>query len=188
MHPINNYRVYKFEDIDNIIKQIEIGEKAVTSDLKIVYENTAKSSAWPAGDYKNYVRIYVPVGVAIQEVNWSEGSSGAKKILSGDDLKISQVCGKKEIGFLVTVPVGKKITIEVKYAQNVALNGLDKFSYLNYIQKQSGYGDTGIVTLISVPDNWQINAVEPEASVVGGKLLFNQKLSQDILMGVELAK
>jgi excisionase family DNA binding protein len=28
-HPINNYRVYKMEDIEKIIKQIESGEKPV---------------------------------------------------------------------------------------------------------------------------------------------------------------
>ena len=29
-HPINNYRVYRSEDIENIIKKIESGEKPIT--------------------------------------------------------------------------------------------------------------------------------------------------------------
>jgi len=96
--------------------------------------------------------------------------------------------GSKEKWFLVTVPIGKKIEVEVKYSADIDLSKVTTFSYLNYVQKQSGYGETNIVSLISVPTNWQINAAEPVASVVGGKLLFNQKLEKDIKMGVEIIK
>ena len=178
-----NYFLYR-----NVERQVVIGEKTISNTLKIAYENTAKSSAWPGGDYKNYLRIYVPAGTSVQEVNWSLGGSSEKKIVSGEDLKITQVGAKEEIGFLVTVPVGKKVSVEVKYAENIDLSALQSFSYLSYIQKQSGFGDTGMVTLISIPENWQINAVEPAASVIGGKLLFNQKLDRDIKMGVEISK
>ncbi|HBP51591.1 TPA: hypothetical protein DD455_04655 [Candidatus Shapirobacteria bacterium] len=178
-----NYFLYR-----NIEREIEIGEKIVKNTLRITYENTAKSSAWPGGDYKNYIRIYVPVGTGVQEVNWSENGGGERKVISGEELKLSRVGNKEEIGFLVIVPVGKKIGVEVKYVENINLTTLQSFSYLNYIQRQSGFGDTGIVTLISIPENWRINAVEPAASVVGGKLLFNQKLDKDIKMGVEISR
>ena len=178
-----NYFLYR-----NVERQIDIGDKIIKNNLKIVYENTAKTSAWPGGDYKNYLRIYVPSDANIQEINWSENNSGEKKIVNGDALKTNIMGSKKELGFLVTVPVGKKISVEVKYTNNINLATVDKFSYLNYVQKQSGFGDTGMVTLISMPDNWRINAVEPAASVVGGKLLFNQKLDKDIKMGVEISR
>lgn len=178
-----NYFLYR-----NIEREIVIGEKTIKNTLKIVYENTAKSSAWPGGDYKNYMRIYVPSEAVVKEINWSENGSGEKKVISGSDLKISQVTGKKEIGFLVKVPVGKKINVEINYTEDVDLNSLQNFSYLSYIQRQSGYGDTGMVTLISLPDSWQVTAVEPAASVVGGKLLFNQKLERDIKMGIEISR
>lgn len=178
-----NYFLYR-----NIERQVEIEERAVKNTLKISYENTAKSSAWPGGDYKNYMRIYVPVEAGVLEVSWSENGSGEKKVIGGEDLKVSRVGNKKEIGFLVIVPVGKKIGVEVKYMENINLTALQSFSYLNYIQKQSGFGDTGIITLISIPENWLISAVEPAASVVGGKLLFNQKLDKDIKMGVEISR
>jgi hypothetical protein len=178
-----NYFLYR-----NIERAVDIGENGINNDLRISYENTAKSSAWPGGDYKNYLRIYVPQESVMTEVNWSAQDSGEKRVVSGDDLKISNVAGKKEIGFLVTVPVGKKIKVEVKYTESMALKDLQKFSYLSYVQKQSGFGDTGMVTLISVPSNWQILGANPAANVVGGKLLFNQKLDRDIKMGVEMGK
>jgi len=178
-----NYFLYR-----NIERQVEIEDKQVKNILKINYENTAKTDAWPGGDYKNYLRIYVPLEARVGEISWSENGGGEKKIVSGEDLKISQVGGKNEIGFLVKVPIGKKIGVEVNYSQAIDLSNLEKFSYLNYIQKQSGFGDTGIVTLVSVPTDWQILGVSPVANVVGGKLLFNQKLEKDIRMGVEMGR
>lgn len=178
-----NYFLYR-----NIEREIEIGEKEVKNTLRIGYENTAKSNTWPGGDYKNYLRIYVPTGTKVREVNWSENSNGEKRIIGGNDLKIGQVGRREEIGFLVNVPVGKKINVEIKYTEELNIGNLQNFSFLSYIQKQSGFGDTGMVTLVSIPQGWQIGAVEPAASVVGGKLLFNQKLDRDIKMGVEISR
>ena len=178
-----NYFLYR-----NIEREVKIEEKIIRNNLKIVYENTSKSTNWPAGDYKNYLRVYLPAESRVEEVNWSENGSGEKNIVSGDNLKISQNGSKKEVGFLVTVPVGKKIEVEIRYSEGVDLSRATTFSYLNYGQKQSGFGETNMVSLISIPDGWQISAVEPVASVVGGKLLFNQKLDKDIKMGVEISR
>ncbi len=178
-----NYFLYR-----NIEREVEIGEKIIKNKLKIVYENTSKSTNWPAGDYKNYLRVYIPAESRVEEVNWSESGQSGKNIVSGENLKINRSGNKNEVGFLVTVPIGKKIEVEVKYSAGIDLSKATTFSYLNYVQKQSGYGETNMVSLISIPDNWQINAVEPVASVVGGKLLFNQKLERDIKMGVEIGK
>lgn len=178
-----NYFLYR-----NLERQINISENEVVNDLKIVYENTAKSTAWPGGDYKNYMRIYIPAGADVEEVSWSEKGSGAKNIISGSDLKYDLKEGKREIGFLVKVPIGKKIMVEFKYKQKIDLKGKEKFSYLSYVQKQSGFGDTGMVNLISFPNGWQVTEVSPAANVIGGKLLFNLKLDQDIQLGVEMGR
>ncbi|MBP6989551.1 DUF4012 domain-containing protein, partial [Candidatus Shapirobacteria bacterium] len=178
-----NYFLYR-----NMERQVDIGLNRVSSKLKINYENTAKSSNWPGGDYKNYMRIYIPSGANVEEVSWSENGSGEKKIISGENLVIKTLGNKKEVGFLIVVPVGKKINLEFKYNQAIDLSKNEKFSYLSFIQKQSGFGDTGMVTLVSIPEGWQPMGVQPVASVVGGKLLFNQKLDRDIRMGVEIGR
>lgn len=178
-----NYFLYR-----NMERQVDIGLNRVSSKLKINYENTAKSNNWPGGDYKNYMRIYIPSGANMEEVSWSENGSGEKKIISGESLTVKTLGNKKEVGFLIVVPVGKKINLEFKYNQAIDLSKNEKFSYLSFIQKQSGFGDTGMVTLVSIPEGWQPMGVQPVASVVGGKLLFNQKLDRDIRMGVEIGR
>jgi len=179
-----NYFLYR-----NIEQMVEVSERSISRVLKINYENIAKSNDWPGGDYKNYMRIYLPLNVNLAQVALIDGNNEAsRKVYSLEELKISQVGDKKEVGLLMTVPVGEKRIVEVRYSTAIDLTGTDKFSYLSYVQKQSGFGDTGLVTLVSIPAGWQPLQVEPVASMVGGKILFNQKLERDIKMGVELSK
>jgi hypothetical protein len=171
----------------NINQVVDISPAAIGRIIKINYENTAKNSNWPGGDYKDYLRIYMPISANLAEVSITD-SKGAKTIIQGSDLSINQVGGKKEIGFLATVPVGQKRTVTVSYSNQINLNKANSFSYLGYIQKQPGYGETPLVSLVSVPEGWQTTGVEPTATMVNGKLLFSTKLDRDIKMGVEIGK
>jgi len=177
-----NYFLYR-----NIEQLVEINKQNVARTVKINYENTAKSSSFPGGDYKNYLRIYLPTDVNLSQVTiYDTNNINQKKVYSNEEIKVQEINGKKEVGFLVTVPILSKKTVEISYSSQNSLT--NSFSYVNYIQKQSGFGDTGIVSLVSYPDGWQPLSVEPQASVVSGKLLFNQKLDKDIKIGVELGK
>ncbi len=178
-----NYFIYR-----SIDQTVDITENTLGRVVKITYENTSTSKSWPGGDYKNYLRVYIPESSNLAEVSVSETNEGAKKILQSNDLTINTIKGKKEIGFLVTVPTGSKRVVEIRYADSLNLSKQKSFSYLDYIQKQSGFGDTALVSLVSIPNEWQPVQVEPSASLVNGKLLFNQKLSGDIKMGVEISK
>jgi len=175
-----NYFLYR-----NMEERVDISAGWIKRDLKINYENTPKSSNWPGGDYKNYLRVYLPKEAEVTEIGM--GEDGVIRTIPMVSVKMREIYGKKEVGFLVTVPIRKKVTVEIKYQSNGVGQG-DKFSYLQYIQRQSGFGDTALLTLISIPDGWQPVQVTPVASMKEGKLLFNQKLDRDIKMGVEITK
>ena len=168
---------------------IDLSDHSLSRVLKINYENTAKSATWPGGDYKNYMRVYVPADVSVASVaTYDPMTPNLKTMIGEGEMVVAQTGSKKELGFLVTVGVGKKLTVELRYNSVIDLTKGSSFSYLGFIQRQSGYGDTGLVSLITYPDTWQPLQVEPTASVVGNKLIFNQKLERDIKMGVELGK
>jgi len=172
----------------NMEESTEITTNSINRILKINYENTAKNTEWPGGDYKNYMRLYLPKEVEVSQISVMDGNdTSIKKVYGSDEITIREVDGKKEVGFLVMVPVLKKRILEIRYTISVNSSG-KTFTYMKYIQKQPGTGETGIVSLITFPDNWQPLQVEPAASLVGGKLLFNQKLDEDIKMGVVLVK
>ena len=173
----------------NVEQAVDISDTSVERTLKINYENTAKSTTFPGGDYKNYLRVYLPIDVNLSQISLIDNNNSTlNKTYSNDEIRIKEINGKKEVGFLVTVPISSKKTVEIKYSSNNDLTGKDKFAYVGYVQKQSGFGDTNLVTLVSFPNSWQPLQVEPQASMVGGKLLFNQKLSKDVVMGVEFGK
>lgn len=173
----------------SIEEGVELLGESLNRVVKINYENTAKNNSWPGGDYKNYLRIYVPREVVLSQISVSDGYDATiKKVYSGDEIRIREVDGKKEIGFLVMVPVTKKRIVEIKYSSKIDLADKKEFTYMKYIQKQPGTGETGLVTLVSFGEEWQPLQVEPSASLVGGKLLFNQKLSRNIKMGVVLGR
>ena len=173
----------------NMEQAVDISNGSISRSVTVTYENIAKNSNWPGGDYKNYVRIYLPKEVNLSQIVVMDGvDTTIKKIYKDSEIRIREVDGKKEIGFLMTVPVSKKRIMEIRYSSNLDLSGKSKFSYINYIQRQPGSGETGLVNLISYPAEWQPTQVQPVASLVGGKLLFNQKLDKDIKMGVELER
>ncbi len=173
----------------SVEQSVNISNNSVERTLKINYENAARSLDFPGGDYKNYLRVYLPADVRLTQISLvDDNNQSLNKIYTNDEIRIKEVNGKKEVGFLVTVPILGKKTVEIKYSSSNNLVNKDKFSYVGYIQKQSGFGDTGMVTLVSFPEDWQPLQVEPQASVVGGKLLFNQKLNKDLIMGVEFGK
>lgn len=183
---VNKANYFLYRSIDQLV---DISDISVDRTLKINYENTAKTTEFPGGDYKNYLRVYLPSDVVLSEVSLiDENDSSLNKTYNNDELRIKDVSGKKEIGFLVSVPVLSKKTVQIKYSTSSNLSGKTKFSYVSYVQKQSGFGDTGLTTLVSFPSTWDPVQVEPQASVVGGKLLFNQKLTKDIKLGVEFGK
>ena len=173
----------------NIEQAVNITSNQIERMLKINYENTAKNNNWPGGDYKNYLRVYLPKEVNLSQIKVVDAGDVANfKIYNNNELKIKEVDGKKEVGFLVIVPTLKKRVVEISYSSKIDLVGKTKFNYISYIQRQSGSGETGLVSLITYPNDWQPIQVQPVASMVGGKLLFNQKLNRDIKMGVELGK
>ena len=173
----------------NMEQSIDIANGSLSRVVKITYENTAKNSNWPGGDYKNYVRLYLPKDINMSQIVVMDGvDTTIRKVYKNSELRVREIDGKKEVGFLMTVPVSKKRIVEIRYSSNLDLSGKSKFSYINYIQRQPGSGETGLVNLVSFPDGWQPTQVQPAASLVGGKLLFNQKLDKDIRMGVELEK
>jgi len=173
----------------NIEEGVEFGGESLNRVIKINYENTAKNTNWPGGDYKNYLRIYLPKEVVLSQVSVADGhDTTIKKVYNSEEIRIREVDGKKEVGFLVMVPVTKKRIVEIKYSSKISLGDKKEFTYMKYIQKQPGTGETGLVSLVSFGEEWQPIQVEPVASLVGGKLLFNQKLNRDIKMGVVLGR
>ncbi len=174
----------------SIEEMIDIkNEGTVDHVLKINYENTSQSSNWPGGDYKNYLRIYLPLLTELGDVYIYDPlvSGETKRPLSKDQIEQVKDSGKEVVSFLAKVPISSRRTIEVHFSQKVEI-GSGNWKYLRYFQKQSGFGSTPLTLLVSYPDGWQPLQVNPEAASTEGKLLFNRQLDADIPFGIEFGR
>ncbi len=161
---------------------VDISSDEFSSVLKISYENTARTSAWPAGDYKAYVRVYVPRKAELDWIMVDE------ERIKSDDLTEKIKGDKKEIGFLLTVPILEKRKVELKYSLGFDQVD-DNLSFIYYLQKQAGWRDkTPFSLLVSLPEGWNPLQVYPEAVLVSGKLLYSDQIKKDLKIGVELAR
>lgn len=157
-------------------------------ELKIELENTAKNSNWPAGDYKNYMRTYLPADVEIEDVLvWDPNKANNQLRYGSGDYSLTKYGDKRELGFLVEVPVASKRVIKIVYRSNIKISADQNFSYLLYWQKQSGFGKkTDLEFQFSPPSGKMIGQIYPEAELKGGVAWIGQKFNKDLAIGIEL--
>jgi hypothetical protein len=150
----------------NIALDVKIEQDfSVSHTLKVEYTNTAKSSAWPAGPYKNYSRIYLPLGSTVSSVQI--GST----ILKKDDIKLSTEHNRTIAGFLVEVPLDSTIPVIVVYATPSSLSNKGS-GYSLYWQKQPGTSPDSLKVHVSYPTSLEPEIVSPKATFEPGSLGF----------------
>lgn len=97
--------------------------------LKLAWRHTGQSESWPGGTYKNFLRVYTPLGPQLlEQTNFS------------DEVATYEEFDKTVLGGLVEIPVNsqKQITLKYKLPENVGFKNSSQYSLL--IQKQSGIG------------------------------------------------
>jgi len=160
--------------------------------LQIHYENTSQTTEWPGGDYKNYLRLFLPLGSEINRVSVFDplaGKEASQKFISRGEIKQTKEKDKMGAGFLVTVPINSRRTVEVSYSRPISLaQDQNGWKYLLYLQKQSGMGATPLTVLVSLPEGLVPLQVFPEATLTEQGLVFNKMFTSDIPIAIEFSR
>jgi hypothetical protein len=150
--------------------------------LRIHYENTSTSTAWPAGAYKNYQRTYLPVGSTITAVRVGD------KSLNSSDYQVSEEHGKLVVAYLVTVPITSSLTVEVEYS-TPQLPQENELVYTWYWQKQPGTSkDDNLTVYLNYPLYLKPIIVSPTAELASQQLKFDFKNDTDHRVTVKFSK
>lgn len=167
-----HYRLRAFKE-DNLVATVLLN-----------YDNTSPSAAWPAGAYKNYLRLYLPLGSKLQQVTVNQQS------LPLTDLSLSVDHGRAVIGFLLAVPVQEQRTVEVTYQLPFQLNfDTDhRASYSLFISKQSGTDKDPLTVNFTLPPYIRVVGTTPVREPLPGAITFLTDLSTDHLFTLELEK
>jgi len=150
--------------------------------LKISYQNKSPSSHFPAGDYKNYLRVLVPQGSELEKVFIDSQELEKEKV------EVSNISEKTSFGFLVNVPVGERKEVEIRWVLPGKIEFAEKVQYLLFVQKQSGTKEEKFNFRLSVPSGVAVVPVKPEAIAEGNTYLFNPDFRQDIVFEIFLVR
>jgi len=177
---VNKANYFIKRDLENIITL----EKNLTIShiLRIKYENTSTSTAWPSGAYKNYQRLYLPANSNVHKITLDG------KELSLKDYDVSTQHNKTVVAYLAVVPIASQSLVEVAYS-TPQLTGTQEPLYTWYYQKQSGTSSTDPLTVyLNYPMYLTPAVVSPTASLSTQQLKFDYTNNTDHRLTVKFAK
>lgn len=144
---------------------------------KIRYTNAAKSSAWPKGDYRVYLRAYTPG----KPTEITATVSGVP--LDGKQISVRETEFGAEIGLLLTVPIASTEELVLRYFITEPLSPTS--TYVFYENRQAGLTEPIPALTLSYPADWQVNSYLPSAVQNGSQLLFSESLATHLMRVVQ---
>lgn len=142
------------------------GEGTISHDLKVSYTNRATSLSWPAGNYKNYARLYLPPSTTIISV----AIDGL--VLDPQNYHIYAERGKTVLGLLIEVPINSTVNLQVGYRLASTL-GPKSSTYSYYWQKQPGTSDDPFTIKFSYSNLYEPDLISPRSTIESNNLGFS---------------
>lgn len=148
--------------------------------LSTVFINKSLGNAWPAGNYKNYLRFYLPNKANLKQVLIND------KPLEAGSLYVKSTVEFTEVGFLVNVPANQSTTVGISFFQS--LPGTNRFGYSLNIPNQPGLGTGSLGVSIHYPPAWSVQTSSPAVVAAAGLLRYNGDIGQPFKIGVDLLR
>lgn len=169
----------------NLTHEVKIDQDGMIQEkLQIRYQNQSQSEIFPAGRYKNYLRIYVPEGSTPLDLVIKNPTSGEK--VEGVDLTEGSEQGKAVFGFLVEVPIKEQRVVELTYQLPGKIDFGKLTQYTLLVQKQSGIKDKAFNFWLTVPQKVTFVDAKPKSTRSVNTLLFSPEFNQDIVFEIGL--
>lgn len=173
----NYYLTRKLEHIITLDKDLSANHT-----MRVHYQNNATSTSWPAGPYKNYGRLYLPIGANIQSVK-IDG-----KTLNNSEYQIEAQHNKTVISYELTVPISTSLVLEVAYS-TPQLPQTDDILYTWHWQKQPGTSSSDPLTVyLNYPLFLNPTIVAPEAELLPQQLKFALQNDTDRRVTVKFSR
>ncbi|MBU0978924.1 DUF4012 domain-containing protein [Patescibacteria group bacterium] len=171
---VNKANAYLDRKIDH---QVVLDGQTASHTRKITFNNRARTSAWPKGPYKTYIRFYLPTSAQVDSV-WIDGRQ-----LAGSDVVSYIEHQRLVVGVSMVVDVNSRAELLFKYHLP---QPLEKGSaYLFFDQKQPGRGKTEMSLEITHSTQLTVQAVAPQAEFDQTKVIFKPDTSQSSFSGIQ---
>ncbi len=175
---------------------------SVTHHVSLLYQNhSPQGQTFPGGDYRNYLRVLVPLGATVSNVFLDKESVSYKQKATytykgGDQVYFTdQDEGRGMIEVFFEVPAGSERTLQIDYRVpgQLAFSAGSGATYTLTIPKQPGTNDDYLYTTVSYPSFWQLTHTVKNGGVVAGattlakdgQLRYNGRLLHDAQMKLQ---
>ncbi len=140
--------------------------------LRIAYNNTSPSEVFPAGPYKNFFRIYLPLGAKLEKATIGESDITSQMTPFSD---------YGRTGYSTFLEIGPQETKNVLLEYSLA--GLnfknDRVKYRLDILKQPGTSADAFNWTLNYPINYELSDVESQAKKETQQIQISSDLLQD---------
>ncbi|MBU0618789.1 DUF4012 domain-containing protein [Patescibacteria group bacterium] len=163
-------------------------DNSLSQQLVLTYKNRSPSQSWPAGDYKTYLRFYLPSGFQFEDASLISLDDSQKELDQPTVDEISEL-DRKVLGFYLEIPVGESRQFSLKLKSDDKLVWQQKLSnYSLYLQKQSGTQADPIHLTIEYPSFFRPIKIVPQAKMSEGKIEFQAEFETDKIFSVDFAR
>ncbi len=154
-------------------------DRDILHELTLTYTNRSSSTAWPAGAYKNYLRLYLPLGSRLTSVQIGD------RELPESSVTTTSEHSRTVIGFLAEIPIKSTVPVKITYQTGVKLvSGGGVYSL--YYQKQSGSSAADPLQFtLNYPLFLKPAVVSPQAEIKTQALDFTFKNDADHRLSVK---
>lgn len=132
------------------ILNIVVSQDKVTTRYAMTYSHSGVESGWPMGEYKNYIRVYVPSDSQLKQVEWKG------KVVKPQELNKHTQGGLTEIGLLTQLSPGETGQLSLLWEQ--AVSNQPRWHYQLELVSQSGISPYPVQIVINYPSNWWLQA------------------------------
>ncbi len=174
----SNYYLERAFSLETAIgKQLEI-----IHNLRVTYKNNSPSEVFPAGKYKNRLRVYLPLGAKLVKAVWGEAD------ITGSMLSFSDY-GRSGFSVLLEVSPGEQKKLILDYVLKNPLSFKDnKAQYKLDVIKQAGTQKDSFDFHFTYPinlsaTNSQLNSTKDEQEI-----MINTDLLEDRSFLINLSK
>ncbi len=175
---VNKANFFVERTIDHQVLVDKTGEIITT--LNLVYQNDSPSESWPAGTYKNYLRVYCPQGSTLESLKIND------QTIPHSQIDTSLKHQKTIFGFLVKVPIRSTTKVSLSYRLPLKLDFQKELqNYKLLVQKQSGNKPDKIDLKINFPQFLKVVQTSSGANVAPQETSFKDTLDQDKTFTVE---
>lgn len=170
------------------------GEGAVVDTAKITYTNTSTPKSPFGGDYKAYLRLLVPAGSILTDIQLDNTEQTITEAVTNENVYLARsfkpptgievdttsVNGKTAFGLVVIVPQGqtKKLTVSYRLPGNVPVETTE-WTYDFLLLKQPGTVADPYSLTVNYPLAVKLFTSRPGMNDLGGKAVRDGKLLED---------